>query len=76
RCPYFTTNYLRLKGALKRSLAARDSFTIYMCVDGALTISGAGAEERLKKGETVLIPAAIDGLEFKTEAATLLEVYI
>ncbi len=75
-CPYFTTNYLHLKNTLKHVFTGRDAFTVYMCVEGDLKVTGAGETVRLKKGETLLIPATIEEITFHTENATLLEVYI
>lgn len=75
-CPYFTTNYLHVTGNLKQPLTARDTFTIYICVEGSATIAGAGIKTSLKKGETLLIPAAIDEIAIHAKHTTLLEVYI
>lgn len=75
-CPYFITNYLHLKGRLKRNFTRRDSFTIYMCVDGALTLTTGKVKEKLKKGETLLIPASLKAAEIQAEEAKLLEIYL
>jgi len=49
-----------------------------MCVDGSCSIRyGNNAEESLQKGQTVLIPAALQHYSIHTEnEAKLLEVYI
>ncbi len=75
-CKYFTTNYLNIEGVFKQNLIARDSFTIYMCVDGEAEIIAGSGKEGIKKGETVLIPAASNEVEITGKYAKLLEVYI
>lgn len=74
-CPYFTTNYLEVTGTLKKEENI-DSFFIYICVEGEVTIKGNSISEHLKKGETLLIPAAIEDYEIYSKKATLLEVYV
>ncbi|WP_055437431.1 type I phosphomannose isomerase catalytic subunit [Lacinutrix algicola] len=75
-CPYFTTNYLSLQGSILEKENTYDSFMIYLCVDGEATIIASGFSETIKKGETVLMPAAITFFKIEAEAAELLEVYI
>lgn len=73
-CPYFTTNFLPLDG---NANIKKDggSFTVYICTEGHFTISCKGNEHAFKKGETILIPAALK--EFALAGnATLLEIYI
>jgi mannose-6-phosphate isomerase len=56
-----------------------DSFIIYMCTAGGCRIECEGCEEsvEIKRGETVLIPAAIKNICFYPDGkTTLLEVYI
>ncbi|WP_235835831.1 type I phosphomannose isomerase catalytic subunit [Cognatitamlana onchidii] len=74
-CPYFTTNYLSLTKTLTKKNHT-GSFVIYICVDGEVSISANNVKERLKTGETVLLPAVIDDYEINTKKATLLEVYV
>lgn len=75
-CPYFTTKYLHITNEVKRNFAARDSFTIYMCTEGSVTLSIGNTETSLKKGDTILIPAAIHEITLHTTHAVVLEVYI
>lgn len=75
-CPYFTTNYMNLTQDLLLDVSDRDSFTIYMCVGGSVTIKNDFGETSLEKGETVLVAASTDKIQFKTDAAKLLEVTI
>lgn len=74
-CPYFTTNYLKVNKTLQKE-NHHDSFIIYMCVDGEGEIKANGFSEAIKKGETILLPAAIKDYEIASKDATLLEVYL
>ncbi|EGV42620.1 mannose-6-phosphate isomerase [Bizionia argentinensis JUB59] len=74
-CSYFTTNYLNITTPIIKS-NTHDSFLIYMCVAGEITINANGFSTTLKAGETVLIPAALKTVNLITENATLLEVYV
>lgn len=72
-CNYFTTNILAIDKTLLVDNSAKDSFVIYMCVKGEVTIEN----ETIKKGETVLIPASLHTITIKTDQySELLEVYI
>lgn len=75
-CQYFTTNYINVEGALSIDLSERDSFTIYMCVDGEVEIGTKNGKEKIKKGETLLIPSNSDEVSMSSNSAKLLEVYI
>ncbi len=74
-CPYFTTNYLKINKTLQKE-NHHDSFIIYMCVDGEAEILANGFSESIVKGETILLPAAIETYEISSKNATLLEVYV
>ncbi|MCH2491135.1 MAG: class I mannose-6-phosphate isomerase [Flavobacteriales bacterium] len=74
--PYFEINKLKLSEDLERAIAPLDSFVVYMCVDGQALIQTETHSEAIQKGQTILIPAAIDRIKIKTTKATLLEVYI
>ncbi|MDT0649024.1 type I phosphomannose isomerase catalytic subunit [Autumnicola edwardsiae] len=76
RCQYFTTNYLPIKGKLKKDYSDLDSFVIYMCVSGQAEISVKGNSENIKQGQTILIPANIQKVEIEGEDCELLEVCI
>ncbi len=76
-CPYFTTNILPIDGKISIDHSNKDSFVIYMCVQGNTTFTYQDQQEALKIGETLLVPASIK--EFKItseESSELLEVYI
>ena len=74
-CPYFTTNYIELTKTLKKR-NTQDSFIIYMCVDGEVEIKTEETSETIKKGETILLPAAIQSYQITSKKARLLEVYV
>lgn len=74
-CPYFTTNYLKVDKELQKQ-NTYDSFMIYICVEGEAVIETEYHSEVLKKGETLLLPAAISTYKIVAKDATLLEVYV
>jgi mannose-6-phosphate isomerase len=74
-CPYFTTNFLHVTTSILKQ-NTKDSFFIYMCVEGEATIETETVSELIKKGETVLLPAAIETYKITSTNATLLEVYV
>jgi mannose-6-phosphate isomerase len=73
-CPYFTTNYLPLNGTAKVSKTS-ESFTVYMCTEGAFQLACELVTYNFKKGDTVLIPAAMHSYTLVGNAH-LLEIYI
>lgn len=73
-CPYFTTNYVPLNGSVGVSRTG-ESFTVYICTEGEYTLAVAGEAHTFKKGDTVLVPAAVKEFAL-TGNATLLEIYI
>lgn len=73
-CPYFTTNFIPLNGALNCT-KNKESFTVYMCVEGSFQLVFNTENYNYNIGDTILIPAAMS--EFKIEGkASLLEIYI
>ncbi len=77
-CPYFTTNVLELDLQVEKNYHQLDSFVIYMNLEGELEIGFEGGTIEVKKGETVLIPAAIEQFRLNplSGQVKLLEVYI
>ncbi len=76
-CPYFTTNLLELNREIKRDYNKLDSFVIFVCFEGSTTITFAGGEITIQKGDCVLVPAAMKALAIKpTNEVKLLEAYI
>ncbi len=78
-CPYFTTNVLPLTQPIERDFTERDTFVIYMCIEGEYTLSWEGGKMEIKKGETVLVPAVINNFNLNPVNANmtkLLEIYL
>ncbi len=75
-CKYFTTNYLPVKGEIEKDYSNLDSFVIYMCVGGDGQVSVNGNSEKIRQGETLLIPAENKNVQLSAENCELLEVYI
>ena len=76
RSPYFETNKLQLTKNYTRDLSTIDSFVVYMCIDGEGELIMNGHTEKIKKGDTILIPADTIMLNIKTQSVSFLEVYI
>lgn len=74
--PYFKTKFLPLTENVDFDLSERDSFTIYMCVQGKASIANEYGEAKLVKGETILVAANSNKINIGTTGATLLEVTI
>ena len=73
-CQYFTTNLIPLDGNVTIA-KSKQSFTVYMCVEGSFNLS-LGTENFLYlKGDTVLIPAALTDFQLSGKAS-ILEIYI
>ena len=73
-CPYFTTNFIPLNGQLPVGKTGT-SFTAYMCVDGNFELESEGVKFEYKKGDTILIPAALKSFILSGKAS-ILEIYI
>ncbi|WP_298351086.1 type I phosphomannose isomerase catalytic subunit [uncultured Dokdonia sp.] len=74
--PYFKTNSLHLKDSFSRDLSSIKSFVIYICVEGKTSLQCFNTTYELSKGETILIPATIEHIDFITKGVKLLEVHI
>lgn len=74
--PYFQTAILTLEGDTTRDYSNKDSFTILMCVDGNATFSCNDEVYTFKKGQTVVLPAVVNGLSFTSSHAKILEVTV
>lgn len=77
-CQYFTTNVLDLEKEIERDMNSLDSFIIYMGIDGdSEIIYHENKVEKIKKGETVLVPAELAQYFIRPKGnAKLLEIYI
>ena len=73
-CPYFTTNFLPLEDKLEVAKNG-ETFTVYMCIEGDFEIEYDGFKNSYKKGDTVLVPAAINAFSLNGKAS-ILEIYI
>ncbi|HEX8017863.1 MAG TPA: type I phosphomannose isomerase catalytic subunit [Flavobacterium sp.] len=73
-CPYFTTNFIPLENKVSVSKPG-ESFTVYMCIEGAFEIEFDGFKKAYQKGDTVLIPAEINAFVLNGKAS-ILEIYI
>ena len=74
--PYFTTYYWQLTRSKEIDLSTKDSFSIYLCIEGDAELESEGVTTTLNMGETVLIPASADSLTIHTQGASILEVTI
>ena len=73
-CPYFVTHYIHLNKNCEIDLSERDSFTIYICIFGSVTVETKFGNVLLEKGETVLITAQNKFVSLQTSEVKLLEV--
>lgn len=73
-CNYFTTNLIPLDGTTQIH-KNQNSFTVYMCVDGVFQLDVNDETYAYKKGDTVLIPAALTDFQLSGKAS-ILEIYI
>jgi mannose-6-phosphate isomerase len=58
---YFKTDILIVKGESKIKISKKDSFKILICVEGNLEIIYKDKNYSLKRGETILLPAVLNG---------------
>ena len=79
-CPYFRTALLELDKPIRRDLVQEDSFVIYICVEGGLTLTDKrGHLLELRQGQSALVPALTADVELAPDSRTgckLLETYI
>ncbi|MDI6049137.1 mannose-6-phosphate isomerase [Flavobacterium sp. XS2P24] len=73
-CPYFTTNFIPLDGEISVSKSGK-TFTVYMCTEGTFELEYNNSKLQYKKGDTVLIPAALNAFILNGKAS-ILEIYI
>jgi mannose-6-phosphate isomerase len=76
-CEFFNTNIISFNRVIDKEYYFNDSFVVYICLEGELSILWDGNSEKVTKGETVLLPAMIKEVKLKPlNEARLLEVYI
>lgn len=73
-CQFFTTNFIPLDGNLNVS-KNKESFIVYMCVEGSFDLNFKGEIFHYTTGDTLLIPAEMTQFEIEG-TASLLEIYI
>ena len=73
-CNYFKTNFIALDGRMNIE-NKYDSFLVYMCVDGFFNVQFENQNYDCKKGDTILIPAALSKFIF-SGIASVLEIYV
>ncbi|MBW1298799.1 type I phosphomannose isomerase catalytic subunit [Aquimarina litoralis] len=76
KCPHFITNVIELDEQKTLSHQGLDSFVIYICIGGTAEIVNKEQKLIMKAGETILVPADIDGIEIISENAKFLQTYI
>ncbi len=57
--PHFVTNRLHINQTLQRDYAPYDSFVVYMCLEGSVTVEYEDGQQTLSAGQTCLIPACL-----------------
>ena len=71
-CEFFKTNILEVDGVAELDYCKRDSFTIYMCIEGDTTLTlDNGTTETLRTGEVMLIPAIANEVRIEGKAKIL-----
>lgn len=71
-CKYFASASMLVKGDIIRDYTERDSFTIYICLQGNATIQCDGVPlQSINCGDTVLIPAVFDKVMLSGDAKIL-----
>ncbi len=73
--PYFKTNIICLEGAIEKDYAYVDSFVIYICVEGTLSLVHDHVDYKLNQGETLLLPSSVNTVKLTSKNAKILEVY-
>ncbi len=76
-CEYFTTNKLNCNQPVTRDYSTLDSFVIFVCFEGALTIKHEDKEYKFEKGDAILLPASIKKVELiPSPEFKVLEAYV
>jgi len=77
KSPFFNVNNLIIEQNQTIDLAIRDSFTVYVCVEGKFKIAYNENDYHVSLGECVLIPADLNDFSIiPDKKAVLLEVFI
>ena len=70
-CDFFKTDMLVVEGVAELDYAGRDSFTIYMCLEGRVELDMEGEKDSLSAGEVLLIPASANEVVLSGSAKIL-----
>ena len=71
-CDFFKTDMLVVDGKVELDYCKRDSFTIYMCIEGETKVTLDGEEsETLRTGEVMLVPAIANEVVIEGKAQIL-----
>lgn len=75
---YFSVNLLPVMNQVIKDYYSLDSFVVYFCINGKVSVKTIGNDDVIiKKGETVLIPAAINSVTIvPQEYSELLEIFL
>lgn len=75
--PWFIASILRFNAFVTKNYNLLDSFVILLCTGGSFVIHWENGSEEMKKGETVLIPAAVSEIVLEpSPSAVILEIYM
>ncbi len=76
-CKYFTANTLHIDKSIEIDYSQKDSFVLFICLEGEVNIICNNQSVKQIKGETILIPAVLKKLRLEPQASCkLIEVYI
>ena len=76
RCPYFAMERLELSAPLPAAVDP-GSFEILTAIDGAARLAWADGEQRLARGESIVLPASLGSYRLAPDpSATLLRCYV
>ncbi len=71
-CKYFASELRSVRGEVELDFSTRDSFTIFVCLGGELTIKSSGNDDvKLCRGESVLLPNSLSSIQLRGEATLL-----
>lgn len=69
--PFFKTAFLVVEESIKLDYKTRDAFSVLICVEGEANLMANDNPLMITKGQTILIPAAQEGIHLKGKAKFL-----
>ncbi len=69
--PFFKTAFLVVEESIKLDYKTRDAFSVLICVEGEASLMANDHSLMITKGQTILIPAALEGILLKGKAKFL-----